>query len=81
MGYSPWGHKELDMTERLNNDRLTEHFTSTPHLGFYLRKTHAQCVHRTVVCNSEKLETPLFPGMNDQTRMSEKASCHTLCTV
>ena len=20
-GYSPWGHKELDTTERLNNDR------------------------------------------------------------
>ena len=22
-GYSPWGHKELDTTQRLNNSRLT----------------------------------------------------------
>ena len=29
MGYSPWGHKESDMTERLHF-----HFTSKPHVGF-----------------------------------------------
>ena len=23
MGYSPWGHKESDMTEQLNNNRLS----------------------------------------------------------
>ena len=22
MGYSPWGHKELDMTFQLNNNRI-----------------------------------------------------------
>ena len=78
--YSPWGREEFDMTERLNNDRLTERFTSTPHLGFYLRITHAQCVHRTVVCNSEKLETP-SPRDERPHKDGGKARCRTLCAV
>ena len=24
MGYSPWGHKELDMTQQLNNKEVTK---------------------------------------------------------
>ena len=28
VGYSPWGHKELDMTEQLNNNNTTIRFPS-----------------------------------------------------
>ena len=30
-GYSPWGHKELDMTEQLTHTHIHTH-THTPHM-------------------------------------------------
>ena len=42
MGYSPWGHKESDMTERLNNTRNTHrNLESHTHVQ---GKTHAQII-------------------------------------
>ena len=43
MGYSPWGHKELDMTERVNTDSAGDQ-----------RQTQTINVHPKV-CTSENL--------------------------
>jgi len=34
-GYSPWGRKELDMTERVNNNNILNKVPSLPEFLFY----------------------------------------------
>ena len=41
MGYSPWGPKELDMTERLTHTHTYTHthtHTQTQHIGSFIEK-------------------------------------------
>jgi len=35
-GYSPWGHKDLDMTEQLNNDNNSVKYSKSGHLNLFL---------------------------------------------
>ena len=50
-GYSPWGHKELEMIQRLNNERT--HTKS--HIIFYLLLKGASQVAKNLLTNARDL--------------------------
>ena len=60
MGYSPWGHKELDTTERLHS--LTQYSTVYMYHVFFIHSSgngHLGCSHVLAIVNNAPVKTGL----------------------
>ena len=48
MGYSPWGHKELDKTEHMINQKMKDHINAPTVFGHALSQHRASLVGQLV---------------------------------
>ena len=61
MGYSPWGHKELDTTERLIHTHATFLFLESLYLDFFFLLV-IRILHYSIMQNDTKFLTVLSPA-------------------